>query len=178
MEIKPIIKRIIAYVLVTVVFFLLHTSVFPNFQLGGIAPNVMVILVSVIGFMRGGNTALVLGMASGVLLDMFSGSYFGMYAVIYLVIGFINSGFHQLFFGDDMKLPLFLIASSDFVYGLLVYGCIYFMRARYDLGFYLFHVMIPEVVYTALVSLVLYFPIYYLEQWLNKSDKRSERKLV
>ena len=41
MEIKPIIKRIIAYVLVTVVFFLLHTSVFPNFQLGGIAPNVI-----------------------------------------------------------------------------------------------------------------------------------------
>ncbi len=178
MEIKPLLKRIGAYILAMVVYFLLHTSVFPNFQLGGIAPNVMIILVSVIGFLRGGNTALLIGMGSGILLDMFSGTYFGMYAFIYLVIGFINSGFHQMFFGDDMKLPLFLIASSDFIYGLLIYGCIYFMRARYDFGFYVWNVMIPEIVYTVLVSLVLYFPIYYLEQWLNKSDKRSERKLV
>ena len=178
MEIKPLLKKLVAYIALTVVYFLIHTSVFPNFQLGGVAPNVMVILVSVVGFMVGGNTALVLGMCSGLLLDMFSGSYFGMYAFIYLVIGFVNSGFHQLFFGDDMKLPLFLIGSSDLVYGLLVYGCIYFMRARYDFIFYVLNVMIPEMVYTVLVSLLLYFPIYHMIHWMNKSDKRSERKLV
>ena len=178
MEIKPLIKRVFVYGALLVVYFLLHTGIFPNLKLGGISPNIMIILVSSIGFMRGGNSSLILGSLSGLLLDMFSGTYFGMYAVIYLLIGLLNVLFHQWFFGDDMKLPLFLIALSDFIYGFLVYGCIYFMRARYDVAFYLFHVIIPEVVYTVLVSLVLYFPIYYSERWLNKSEKRSERKFV
>ncbi len=178
MEIKPLIKRVCVYILLLVIYFLLHISVFPNFKLGGIAPNIMIILVSSVGFMRGGNASLFLGMFSGLLLDMFSGTYFGMYAVIYLIVGLLNVLFHQWFFGDDMKLPLFLIALSDFIYGGLVYSCVYFMRARYDFFFYLFHVILPEVVYTVLISLVLYFPIYYMERWLNKSDKRSERRFV
>ncbi len=178
MEIKPLVKRVLGYTMLLVVYLLLHISVFPNVKLGGIAPNIMIILVSSVGFMRGGNSSLFLGMFSGLLLDMFSGTYFGMYAVIYLFIGLLNVLFHQWFFGDDMKLPLFLIALSDLIYGFMVYGCVYFMRARYDFGFYLFHVIIPEVVYTVLVSLFLYFPIYYLERWFNKSEKRSERRFV
>ncbi len=178
MEIKPLVKRVFGYTLLLVIYLLLHISVFPNVKLGGIAPNVMIILVSSVGFIRGGNSSLALGMFSGLLLDMFSGTYFGMYAVIYLIIGLLNVLFHQWFFGDDMKLPLVLIALSDLVYGLMVYGCIYFMRARYDFIFYLFNVIIPEVIYTVLVSLVLYFPIYYLERWFVKSEKRSERRVV
>lgn len=178
MEIKPLIKRIIGYTILLVVYLLLHISVFPNFKLGGIAPNIMIILVSSVGFMRGGNSSLLLGMFSGLLLDMFSGTYFGMYAVIFLLVGLLNVLFHQWFFGDDMKLPLLLIALSDLCYGFLVYGCVYFMRARYDFFFYLFHVILPEAVYTILVSLILYFPIYYLERWLHKSEKRSENRFV
>ena len=178
MELKPFLKRLFSYVILVIVYFLLHTSVFSKFTLGGIAPNILVILVSTIGFMRGGNEALLIGMSSGLLLDMFSGSYFGMYAFIYLVIAFFNSLLRQWFFGDDMKLPLLLIGVSDLLYGLLVYGCIYLLRGRYDIGFYFMNIIIPEVVYTVLVSLVFYFPIYYFDLWMNKSEKRSERKFV
>ncbi|MCR4798424.1 MAG: rod shape-determining protein MreD [Lachnospiraceae bacterium] len=178
MELKPFAKKVFSYVLLVIVYFLLHTSVFSKFTLGGIAPNILVILVSTIGFMRGGNYALYIGMASGLLLDMFSGSYFGMYAFIYLIIAFFNGMLRQWFFGDDMKLPLLLIGFSDLLYGMMVYGCIYLLRGRYDIGYYFMHVIIPEIIYTVLVSLVLYFPIYYFEYWMNKTEKRSERKFV
>jgi|GEM_PF-4340139 len=38
--------------------------------------------------------------------------------------------------------------------------------------------MIPELVYTLLVTILLYWLILKINQWLEKSEKRSEAKFV
>ena len=43
---------------------------------------------------------------------------------------------------------------------------------------YFMNLMMPEAVYTVLVSLLLYYPIIHLDEWLKKSEKRREKKLV
>ncbi len=177
-EIKPIAKTILAYGLLIFIYFILQTAFFPRFSLAGVSPNIMIILVSTLGFAKGANPGMTVGLVCGLLLDIYASGYFGMYALILVIIGFLNGAFRQLFFGDDMKLPLLLIGTSDLIYGGMVYVFTYVARGRLDFPYYFMNLMMPEAVYTILVALILYFPIIYLDEWLKKSEKRREKKLV
>ena len=177
-EIKPVLKRILAYALLIYVYYILQTAFFPRLPLAGVCPNILVILVSTVGFAKGANEGMTIGMVCGIILDIFAASYFGMYALIMVIIGFLNGMFRQVFFGDDLKLPLLLISSSDLIYGALVYVFTYVGRGRLDFPYYFMNLMMPEAVYTILVALLLYFPIVQLDEWLIKSEKRREKRLV
>ena len=82
------------------------------------------------------------------------------------------------FFPDDIKLPLFLISASDFCYNILVYLFLFFLRGRFQFGYYLLHIILPELVYTILITIVLYFIILKINQKLESIEKRSASKFV
>ena len=54
----------------------------------------------------------------------------------------------------------------------------FLFRKQFDIGYYFLHLMIPELVYTLLVTILLYWLILKINQWLEKSEKRSEAKFV
>lgn len=53
MEIKGIIKYILVVLAIVIVGFLLQTTVFPHMELAGVTPNIMVIIITSYGLMRG-----------------------------------------------------------------------------------------------------------------------------
>ena len=83
-----------------------------------------------------------------------------------------------MFFPDDIKLPLILIAMSDFSYNILVYLFLFFLRGKLRFPYYLIHIMLPELVYTILVTIILYFVILKINQKLEVSERRSAGKFV
>jgi rod shape-determining protein MreD len=161
-----------------IVSFLLQTSVFSHLELAGITPNFVIILTTAWGLMRGRKQGMFMGFACGLLLDFFSGLYLGVYALIYLYIGYLSGVFKKLFFGDDMKLPMLLIGINDVIYGVIIYLIYFLLREKYAFGYYFMNIIMPEAVYTVLISLFAYYLIYKLNQWLEKDQKRSTRRLV
>lgn len=119
-----------------------------------------------------------IGFFSGLVLDIFFGSVIGFYALIYAYIGYVNGFFRKRFFPDDIKLPLILIAASDFSYNILVYLFLFFLRGRFRIDYYLLNIMLPELVYTILVTIVLYFVILKINKKLEKIEKRRASKFV
>ena len=117
MENNSSILRKIVVVLLILVFFILQCSVFNSLALGGIIPNLMIILTSSFGFMRGEKAGLLIGFACGLLCDIFFGSFLGFYAMVMMYIGFVNGKFCRIFYPEDIKLPLALIVVSDISYG-------------------------------------------------------------
>ena len=178
MEIKGIIKYILVVLAIVIVGFLLQTTVFPHMELGGVTPNIMVIIITSYGLMRGRKQGMIIGFCSGLLLDFFSGTTFGLYAILYLYLGFLCGLFKKIFFGDDIKLPLALIGLSDLIYGIAVFVVLFLFRGRYDFLFYLTNLILPEVTYTILVAIPIYYVILKINQRLDKDNKRSSRKLV
>lgn len=178
MEMKTILKQVIVIFLLIVACFMLQTTIFPHFELAGVVPNFLVILTASFGLMRGTKYGMGVGFACGLVADFFSGSYLGMYILIYLYIGFLSGLFKRLFYGDDLKLPLALIGTCDIVYGLIIYGIWFLMRKQFAFGYYFFNVIMPEAVYTILVSIFLYYIILKINQWFDKDEKRSGRDLV
>ena len=90
MENNSSILRKIVVVLLILVFFILQCSVFNSLALGGIIPNLMIILTSSFGFMRGEKAGLLIGFACGLLCDIFFGSFLGFYAMVMMYMALLT----------------------------------------------------------------------------------------
>lgn len=171
-------RRKITVFLIIVVCFLLQTTLFQTLAFASIVPNLLIVVVSSFGFMRGRKEGMWIGLFSGLLVDVFFGSVIGFYALIYMYIGYINGFFRKIFFPEDIKLPLILISASDLGYNLLVYFFLFFLRGKFQFGYYILHIMIPELVYTIVITIALYFVILKINQKLETIEKRSASKFV
>lgn len=164
--------------LIIIICFLLESTIFQTLSLASISPNLLIIVTSSFGFMRGEKEGMLVGFFSGLIFDVFFGDWIGFYAMIYMVLGYANGFFKQIFYPDDIKLPLILIGASDFIYGNIVCIFMFIMRSRFDYIYYLMNIIIPELIYTALITLGLYQILLQVNQKLEAEEKRSARKFV
>lgn len=153
-------RRKIVVALIIAISFLLQSTVFKTLSIGSISPNLMIIVTSSFGFMRGKKEGLWVGFFCGLLEDIFYGRLLGMHAMIYMYIGYANGYFNHIFYGEDIKLPLSLISASELVYGLGTYAIMFVMRSRFAFSYYLVRIILPELVYTIILTLVFYRLIY------------------
>ena len=172
------IKRFFITAVIIIAAYLLQCTVFSSLELAGIKPNLLIIITASFGFMRGSREGMLVGFVSGLLADIQFGDMIGFYALIYLLIGFINGLFQRLYFDEDIKLPLFLISISEFVYGIIVYFLTYLLRSDFNFQLYLNKIILPELIYTIVITLVLYPLILFINHKLEAEEKRSASKFV
>lgn len=149
-------KRNILLILEVILCLILQTVFFPNFSIADIIPNVMIILTVSVAYMHGKLTGLFIGLISGLLMDLCYGQVVGLYALLYMVIGYINGIAQKIYYKDDFTIPIILVGVSDFAYGFLFYVFEFLLRGRLNLFFYVRRIIFPEVVYTVFVSIILY----------------------
>lgn len=171
-------KRNIVMVIVILFSFILQTTVFQTLSFGGISPNLLIIVTASYGFMFGKKYGMTVGFICGLLMDVFYGSALGFYALIYLYIGAGNGIFNNIFYQNDIKLPLVLISASDFIYSFMCYVLLFLLRGRFQFTFYLKSIILPEIVYTIFVTVFLYPCILLLNKTLEDTEKRGDHKLV
>ena len=171
-------RRKIVLVVTIIVCFLLQCTIFKKFAIASISPNLLIVVTASFGFMRGKKEGLFIGFFSGLLMDIMFGSVFGFYALIYMLIGYVNGFFKRIFFPDEVKLPIALIAVSDFFCNLIIYFVLFWFRGRFQFGYYLMHTILPELVYTMIVAIVLYFILLKINQKMEEIERRSASKFV
>ena len=172
------IKRPIITAVIIIICFLFESTLFQGLSFANITPNLIIVVTASFGFMRGKKEGMLVGFFAGLLYDIFFGDLVGFYALIYAVLGYVNGFFRRIFYPEDIKLPLFLITASDLVLGHVVCIFMFVMRSRFNYFYYLFHIIIPELIYTTLVTLILYQIILYINQALEAEEKRSASRFV
>lgn len=170
-------RKVTVFIIITISY-LLQVTLFEALSFASISPNLLIIVVSAFGFMRGKKEGLFVGFFCGLLLDLFSGSVLGFYALLYMYIGYLNGFFRNLFYPEDLKLPLLLIAGSDLGCNLCVYVILFLLRNRFQIQYYVLHIMLPELVYTMVVTIFLYPLILKVNERLELIEKRSASKFV
>ena len=169
-------RRKITLILIIVVCYLLQSTVFQAIDFAGITPNLMIIIVSSVGFMWGRKEGMFVGIICGLLIDIFCGFYLGVYALLYMYIGYINGFFQKRFYPDDIKLPMILISASDILCNLVIYLIMFLLRGRFNFLYYLKAVIIPEFIYTMVVSIFLYYVLLKICQSVEVHEKRRAKK--
>ena len=158
--------------------FLLQSTVFNSLSFGGIIPNLMIVVTASYGFMRGRKNGLLVGFFSGLLMDIFFGDILGFYALIYMYIGYLNGIFKKMFYPEDIKLPIALIVGSDFLCNFVIYVLTFFLRGRFQFSYYFLNIIIPEMVYTIIITCVLYPVLLLVESRLEWREKEGASKIV
>ncbi len=159
-------RKIILAVLILFTF-ILQSTVFQGLAVANIAPNLLLILTVCFGFMRGKREGLFVGFFCGLLLDIFFGSLMGFYALIYMYIGFFNGFLYKIYYDEDIKVPMVLVTISDLAYGIVIYVLQFMLRGRLAFFSYLRHIIIPEMVYTVLITILVYRLLYKLNHWMS-----------
>lgn len=170
-------KGIIAAIFIWMLF-LLQSTVFQSLSFNGIVPNLLIVLTTSYGFMSGEKWGLIVGFFCGLLCDIFFGDVIGFHALIMMYIGYLNGKFSGGFYPEDIILPMVLNVLSDVSYGFLCYIFMFLLRGRLNFPYYFLHVILPEVVYTTLMTIFLYPLILFVNTRLDRPKKRSKQKLV
>lgn len=171
-------KRKVITFFIILISFLLQSTLFVKLKFGATSPNLMLVVTSSFGFMRGRKSGIAVGAISGLLVDIFWGQLLGFHTLLYTVIGYLNGSFERLFYDEDVKLPIILISASEFLYGICIYVFVYMLQGDFAFGTYLFSIIIPELVYTILVTLILYQVILHINRKLESEEQRSASKFV
>ncbi len=170
--------RKVVVTLLVLTCFILQCSVFIGLAFAGIIPNLMIILTSSFGFMRGEKEGLVIGFFCGLLSDIFFGGFLGFYALVLMYIGYLNGKFSRIFYPEDIKLPIALIITSDLSYGILCYCLMFLLRGRLHFSHYFTHVILPEALYTIVITIFLYPAVLWINNKLEAIEKRRAKKFV
>ncbi|MBO4846827.1 MAG: rod shape-determining protein MreD [Lachnospiraceae bacterium] len=163
-------KKEILSVFLLIVSFLLQSTLLSRFTLGGIVPNLMIVMIATLGFLLGNRTGMWLGFVFGLLTDVFFGNIIGFYACLYMFVGYLNGAFEKILFSHDIKLPLLLIVCTDFVYSNVCYILLFLLKGKFDYLYYLRGVILPELIYTTVLACIIYPFIHFIFEKIDAFD--------
>ncbi len=166
-------KRFLYMTVLILACYLLQTTVFQKLALANIVPNLILIIVVAIGYMRGKIEAMFLGLFLGLLIDCQYGSLIGLNGFVYMLVGYLVGLCNKVYYRDDYTIPILLVGLSDLFYNFLIYVLTFLLRNRTNLPYYFIKIMLPELVYTVLVSILLYKFIHFIVMRLEKPSGKE-----
>ena len=136
-----------------------------------IIPNFSLIFVVHWSILQGSVRGRRFGLWIGLLEDFLFHKIVGFYGLIYYLLGHLCGWMRRDLYKGHYILPLIIIAVADFVYGVLHYLLYCFLQGNLDFGFYVINKILPEMFYSTIVSL----PVYFLLLLFSKSLERIKK---
>lgn len=167
-------KRFIITAGVVLLCFLMQTTVFQHIALAGMVPNLILIVVVAYGYMRGRAEGMYVGFASGLLVDLLYSDLIGMNAILYVLVGYVAGICNEIYYRDEVSVPIILIAISDFLFNFGYYVFQFLLRGRLDIIYYIWKTILPEMVYTVLIAVFLYQLLHAMNFYLEEQEDKEE----
>ena len=171
------IKRVIINCILALLFFTLQTGFFERISLGGIVPNLLLILIVSNGLMNDEYIGMYVGFFCGLLVDIFFMSALGYHAMVYTYLGYFSGLLHKYYNPQDVRIPVFLVIGADLLQSLIYYLLFFLLNGEFDFGYYFVHIILAELVYTLGIAILLYPLLMLLENkvirvplWRKKTD--------
>ncbi len=161
--------RVALYFLVGLLFMLFQTVLFPRLFPIYLKPDLLLILVVYLGvnerYLRGG----ILAYTFGALLDVFAGSFMGMYGMSFLVLFFSVRGAVSYFNAENPLLLLFMVGCGTLIEAamLILLG---FLAQVGDLWLIVVRWIVPQLLVNVLVAYLILALITWLQRRFPQLD--------
>ncbi|MCD8223891.1 MAG: rod shape-determining protein MreD [Clostridiales bacterium] len=167
-------KRILINLLLMILAFAIQNGIFPLLPFLSASPNLLLILTFSFGFIYGKLPGMLYGLFAGILLDLFYSGPFGFYTLLFINIGYFNGICTDYYYEDYITLPLFLSIANELVYNAYIYLFRFLIRSRMDLLYYTKEIIIPEVIFTMVTTLVIYRFFLSANRRLEELENRRD----
>ncbi len=154
----------------------LQSTVFQYLSILSIKPNSAILIIVSYAILRGDIEGSILGFFCGLLQDIFFGRMLGFYALLGMLVGFFCGKPFKDYYRENLLMPLALVALSSFLYEFAFYFISFLFRGKLDLPYYMGKIIIPQTLYSTLLSIPAYKLLYWMNEKIENHEK-SGRKL-
>lgn len=150
--------RYLVLALTAVINLILTGAVFPNINIAGIAPDVIICTMTAIAVLERSMTGAGIGLFCGLVLDlMFSGSI-GLYTIPYLITGaVVYFTVKSMNYIDNYLLPFLFAMGAYVVKELASAVLIYMIGIDFSLTHMFVRFILPETLLTGLFMILVHF---------------------
>lgn len=167
-------RRIGLNILLMLLAFTIQSGVFPLLPFLAATPNLLLILTFSFGFIYGKSAGLWYGLLAGILLDLFYSGPFGFYTLLFIYIGYFNGICTKYYYEDYITLPLILSLINEAAYNFYIYVFRFLIRNKLDFLFYFREIILPEMIFTTVATLLLYRSFLFTNRRLEELEKRRD----
>jgi len=159
----------IMYIFLVLLFGTLQTTIFSNLTFFGVKPLLLLALVVCVSLVKGGIDGGLIGLACGLFMDIMGGKTIGVNSLLFMYAGAATGFICGGFFNDKAIVAIFFTGIVTMCYGLIYYFMIFFIWGETRILAVLWRVMLPEVIYTAIIAL----PMFMLIRYMNRGSSRK-----
>ena len=143
---------------------------------------------------------LIYAMLLGFILDLIFGDPHGLIHPVQIIGWFIDKlkkGMQHMIYGCSYEevrekeierkagvektagffLMLFIVAGTDLLYNLSVYGLQFLLRGRLGFLTYIYRIIIPEIVYTVFLTIIVYRIFYWINYHLMDTVRKESESI-
>ena len=157
-------------VIFVVALYVLQTSFFPLIAYHCISPDFMLLITVSFAFLRGTEKGTLMGFSTGLMTDLATGTFFGIHAFSYMLMGNLCGRFANRVYKEQFFLPVFaslgVTALNYFILALLMV----LLGYRFNPISNVQTTLLPMLIY----QLAFAYPVHYLTYKLDKNISTNE----
>jgi rod shape-determining protein MreD len=140
---------------------ILHLTILDHIKISGVKPDLLLIAVIFFGLFLGRGAGLESGFAAGLFKDLFALDFFGINALVFALTGFL-AGLAGARFSRESKKTQILLVVLLTAFSMALHFMIVSIFSKWiylDFSEYLAGSIIPTCIYTAIVSIPVFFKL-------------------
>jgi len=163
--------RALVVSLLLIFIFTVETLITGNIEFFGIAPTISFVVVVSYSLLRGNKEGMVVGGIVGLLHDIYFGNAFGVFLVMYIIVGFLAGTFNKNFYRESYTFTALVAMYTIFV-NIVYYFVHYIHDKNISILAYVYKYTFIEMVYNVLISLLIFPMLYYINEMLENKEAR------
>ena len=159
--------RVFVLFLIILIDAVLQGALLSGISVFGIVPNISIALVAAYALLRDDVEGAIFGLCIGFVRDVLYSDVLGYYSLMFLVAGYLCGKSRRSFYRENYISALAIIALTTLLYEISFYITQFLLRGNVLFLHYLTHIILPTVLYTAIASIVIYFLMCKINEFLE-----------
>lgn len=152
---------IVVLALISLVNFLIQTTVFPYMSVSGVVPNTALILIICIAIYKGRYYGAFFGLFIGLSQDILFSSVVGINAFIYFFLGYLVGIMEHRLIRNNIIVPVLFSIGGLIYYNFFYYIFMYFLSRNIPFLSFTRNIILIELIYTSILSIPIYKAFEY-----------------
>ena len=148
--------KTIVWGLFVVLLVAVQSTLVPLLAIGGIKPDVLLVITVSAGLLCGKETGVGIGFFGGLLQDLLSGNVFGLNTFTKMVIGYLAGMAERKVFKENIFLPVAAMMIASLLNGLMVHIFIYLRGYAVDWSGAFVHILLPAMAFNMVAAIPLH----------------------
>lgn len=159
---------IILWAVLIILIYSTQTSLLPFIGFNGVSANLMLLLTVSTAFLHGHRYGVLMGLVTGFLQDLTTGSYFGCAIFSYMIIGWFFGKFSDRIFKEQLLFPMLSAPLAAAMYFFMMTALITLIGYEIDFFHSVQTILRPMIFYQVAFSWIVHKIVYDFDKFVKR----------